>query len=201
MILIIQNGYVTPRIHEYLTKEYVIVKSFETNVANIVFNKYSLVIILGGYQSVTNLDMYPYLNNVILLIKKCIEIGKPLLGICLGSQLIAHTLGCEIRSSGKLNIGYDTKILGLENIFRSHIDYIVPTNAISVLEYFDNMPYLYKSGPLVYGIQCHPDIHPNSVHKHTMDSTIQKFAINNKEIINKNNKQIISHLLEKLDCT
>ncbi|XWV26944.1 glutamine amidotransferase-like protein [Tupanvirus soda lake] len=198
MLLIIQNGYITPYISRYLDEEFEIVKSFEKDVSKLDINKYTIIIILGGYQSVTRINDYPYLLNVVKLIKKCLDIEKPLFGICLGCQLIAHTLGCEIKSSGKLNIGYDTNILGYDNIFRCHIDYIVPNKKIDILEYYDNMPYLYKHKNHIYGIQCHPDIAPECVQKYSNNNSSFAYAKENKETINKKNSLIISKLLDNL---
>ena len=198
MLLIIQNGYITPFISRYLDEPYEIIKSFETNVSEIDINKYSTIIILGGNQSVTNINNYIYLLNVVKLIQKCFVIEKPLVGICLGCQLIAYTLGCEIKSSGKLNIGYDANILGLNNIFRCHIDFIIPNNKISVLEYFDNMPYLYKYEKFVYGIQCHPDIAPECVQKYSNHAISNDYAKQNHEQINKTNTTILRIVLNQL---
>jgi GMP synthase-like glutamine amidotransferase len=198
MLLIVQNGYITPFMSRYLDEEYEIVKSFEMDVSEVNLDKYSIIIILGGYQSVTKINMYPYLLDVIKLINRCIDIDKMLLGICLGCQLIAYTLGCEIKSSKKLNIGYDTKILGYENIFRCHVDYIVPNKTINVLEYFDNMPYLYKHKNHIYGIQCHPDIAPECVKNYSNHSHSIDYAEKNKILIDENNTKIIKTLFDKL---
>lgn len=198
MLLLIQNGLVTPCVTKYLKEEYEIIRSYETDVSGINLERYSTIIILGGYQSVIDIDNYPYLLNVIKLIKKCLEINKSLFGICLGSQLIAHALGCEIKSSQKLNIGYDAEVLGYKNIFRSHIDYIIPNDSISVMEYFEEMPYLYKRGISVYGIQCHPDIVPECIHKYNNHYKSHDYAIKNNDLINQNNKTIMNQILEKL---
>ncbi|BCS82905.1 putative glutamine amidotransferase-like protein [Cotonvirus japonicus] len=198
MLLIIQNGYITPYIYRYLDEDYKIIKSYDVDVSKINLNDYSVVIILGGYQSVVDIDKYSYLINVTELIKKCLTDKKPLFGICLGFQLIAYTLGCEIKSSGKLNVGYDTKILGYENIFRCHIDYIIPNNKITILEYFDDMPYLYRHENHVYGIQCHPDIAPECVKKYSDNIESYNYAQANKDTINKNNAAIIKYILNLL---
>lgn len=199
MILIIQNGNYTPSISRYLDDEHKIIKSFEMDVNEIDLDDYSLTIILGGCQSVTEINSFPYLLNVMSFIKTCIDTNKPLIGICLGSQLIAHVLGCTIKSSNKLNIGYDIKILGVSNVFRCHIDYIVPNDYISVIEYFDSMPYFYKHKDHVYGIQCHPDITPESVISISNHPESILYAKNNKEMIDKNNKKIITHIIEKIN--
>ncbi len=198
MLLIVQNGLINPSIIRYLGDQYQIIKSYETNVSEIEVDKYSKVIILGGYQSVTRITEYPYLSNVVKLIEKCLNLKKPLLGICLGCQLIAYALGCEIVSSGKLNIGYDVKLLGYDNVFRSHIDYIIPNDKIVVEEYFDNMPYLFRYENYIYGIQCHPDITPEHVRLYTNHSKSIEYSINNTSKINNMNANIIKILINNI---
>lgn len=198
MILIIQNGFIVPVISKYLTYSYEIIKSYEFNVAEIEIEKYSLIIILGGHQSINDIISHPYLLNVIKLVQKCLLLEKPLLGFCLGGQIIAKALGCEIKSCGKNNIGYDAKILGYDGIFRSHIDYIVPNKNITVLEYFDDMPYFYKYSHYVYGVQCHPDITPECVKKYCNHMASQIYAENNKDIIDDHNNKIINYLIKCL---
>ena len=187
MLLIVQNGYNTPQISKYLDEEFEIVKSFETDVSKINLEKYSIIIILGGFQSVIDINKFPYLFNVVNMIKECLVSNKLLLGICLGCQLIAFALGCDIKSSGKLNIGYNVRIMGHENIFRCHIDYVIPNELINVIEYFENMPYLYKSGDYIYGIQCHPDITPECVQKYCNHGPSIDYSKKNKDSINKKN--------------
>lgn len=198
MLLIIQNGNVIPCIYKYLDEEYEIIKSFEKDVSDISVSEYSIIVILGGYQSVTNIYTHPYLVSVVSLIKKCLKQKKPLLGICLGCQLIAYTLGCKINSSSKLNIGYDTDILGQTNVFRSHIDYVVPNDSIEVLEYYDNMPYLYKHDNFCYGIQCHPDMPPECVKRYCPNKQFHKYATDNYQLIENTNRIIIKYLFDKL---
>jgi GMP synthase-like glutamine amidotransferase len=201
MLLIIQNGYITPCISRYLDEKYEIVKSYDTDVSKLILDNYSIVIILGGHQSVRDITVHPYLFNVIKLIKQCLAMKKPLFGICLGSQLVAHTLGCEIKSSSKLNVGYDAMILGYCNIFRCHVDYIVPNSTIIVLEYCDSMPYLYKYDEHIYGIQCHADMSPECVQKYSKHAPSNEYAKKYRDYINKNNAAVIKEILDKLRKT
>ena len=198
MILVIQNGYVTTFISRYLREPHTIIKSFEVDVTEIDLADYTFVIILGGYQSVTHIERYPYLVKVVALIKSCIELNKPMLGICLGCQLIAYALGCEIRSSPQLHIGYDVEILDCEPIFRCHLDYTVPNDKMEVLEYFEGMPYLYRHGLCIYGIQCHPDIAPEYVCKFSNHKPSNTFAIANAERIDRANQEVVDQLIDML---
>jgi GMP synthase-like glutamine amidotransferase len=196
MILIVQNGSINPCIPKYLRDSYEIKKSSETNFREIDLDKYSIVMILGGDQTLTNIYQYKYLLDVVEFIKKCFSVRKPLIGFCLGCQLIAYSLGCKIVSSGKLNVGYDVKILGYSNIFRCHTDYTIPNDKIKILEYFDGMPYLFIYNNHVCGIQCHPEITPECVSRYCNDNNACEYAINNIDSINSNNQKIIDILIE-----
>lgn len=56
-----------------------------------------LLIVLGGPIGVYNQDIYPVLTNEIEFVKKrTANPNLPTLGICLGSQIIAHTLGAKV---------------------------------------------------------------------------------------------------------
>lgn len=68
----------------------------------------SLVVILGGPMGVYEADQYPFINEEIHLIQARIEAGRPLLGICLGAQLIAHALGAQVYPGPVQEIGLGT---------------------------------------------------------------------------------------------
>ena len=199
MICIIQNGFIDSNINLYLNKEYIIYKSYQVDVSMIDVESFDIFILLGGYQSVNKLDMYPYLKNVIHLISKLDEKKIPLLGICLGCELIAKTFGCTIKPLNEGIIDYNTKIvfenISYENIFRYHYDYIVENDKIDVLYKYNNIPYLIQKNKCI-GIQCHPDIPPEHIQKY-----INNFDINyniSKTEINETNKKLLIHLITYL---
>ena len=66
--------------------------------------KFSLVIILGAPESAN--DDLAYLREEEKLIKKSVEKDVPVLGICLGSQLIAKTFGANVYTGHKKEIGF-----------------------------------------------------------------------------------------------
>lgn len=66
--------------------------------------KYLLVIILGAPESAN--DDLPYLQAEQKLIKRTVDDDIPLLGICLGSQLIAKTFGAKVYQGPKKEIGF-----------------------------------------------------------------------------------------------
>ena len=55
------------------------------------------IVSFGGDQSVLELERYPYLVEEAALLRAAVERGLPVLGVCLGAQLLAHTLGGTVR--------------------------------------------------------------------------------------------------------
>jgi GMP synthase (glutamine-hydrolysing) len=47
------------------------------------------LIVMGGVEAVYQLDRYPYLRAEMALIENALKAGRPVLGVCLGSQLLA----------------------------------------------------------------------------------------------------------------
>ena len=65
-----------------------------------------LLVVLGGPIGVGDLAIYPFLKDELSLIEKALHEGTPILGICLGAQLIAHALGARVYPSGLKEIGW-----------------------------------------------------------------------------------------------
>jgi GMP synthase-like glutamine amidotransferase len=144
---------------------------------------FSLVVILGAPESAN--DDLPYLLAEQQLIKDCVEKNIPVLGICLGSQLIAKTFGAKIYRGPKKEIGFynDLKISnnsalfsGFKNpftVFHWHADtFDLPENAIRLAssEHYPNQAFQYKSA---VGLQFHLEVNEDMVNL-WLDNTEEK---------------------------
>lgn len=65
-----------------------------------------LLVVLGGPIGAQEDARYPYLAEEVRLIRSRIDSGRPLLGICLGAQLMARALGAAVRPMGVKEIGF-----------------------------------------------------------------------------------------------
>ena len=64
------------------------------------------LVLLGGPMGVADSHEFPHLGLEQDLIADCLAVDVPVLGICLGSQLLAATLGGTVGPSGSLELGW-----------------------------------------------------------------------------------------------
>ena len=134
---------------------------------------YSFVVILGAPESAN--DDLPYLREEQKLIKKSVENNIPVLGICLGSQLIAKTFGGHVYSGPKKEIGFYNDLIpdgnskffsGFENpftVFHWHGDtFDLPPGSerLAHSEVYENQAFRYGSA---VGLQFHLEVNEEMV--------------------------------------
>ncbi len=64
------------------------------------------LIVMGGPMNVDETHLHPWLADEKRLIRAVIDTGKPVLGICLGAQLIAASLGAAVTRNAHTEIGW-----------------------------------------------------------------------------------------------
>lgn len=65
-----------------------------------------LVVVLGGPIGANDGEKYPVVDTEISLLQRRMSDEKPTLGICLGAQLMARSLGAEVARGERSEIGY-----------------------------------------------------------------------------------------------
>lgn len=74
-------------------------------------DEFDWLIIMGGPMNIYQENEFPWLANEKIFIKKAINTGKLVLGICLGAQLIADMLGAKVYQNRYPEIGwFDVKL-------------------------------------------------------------------------------------------
>ncbi len=64
------------------------------------------LVVMGGPQSVYQQARYPFLRNEIALLQDALKAKRPILGVCLGSQLLAAALGAKVTANPQQEIGW-----------------------------------------------------------------------------------------------
>jgi GMP synthase (glutamine-hydrolysing) len=72
------------------------VRTFAGDAVPLTLHDACGLIIMGGPMSVYEEDRYPHLREEHRLIESALSLNKPVLGVCLGSQLLAHVLGAKV---------------------------------------------------------------------------------------------------------
>lgn len=72
---------------------------------------FDVLIMMGGPMSVNEEETYPFLRREIALVKKSIDDGKKVFGVCLGAQIMAKALGARVYRGPQPEIGwYDIEL-------------------------------------------------------------------------------------------
>jgi GMP synthase-like glutamine amidotransferase len=133
------------------------------------------IVILGAPESAN--DDLPYLKEELSLIRDAVDKNIPVLGICLGSQLIAKAFGAKVYQGKKKEIGFyqdiefdnqsKSKIFeGIKSpamVFHWHGDtFDLPQNAIGLAHSKDYQNQAIKVGSAV-GVQFHLEVDENTI--------------------------------------
>jgi GMP synthase-like glutamine amidotransferase len=64
------------------------------------------IVTLGGRQSATRVAEDPFLAAEVVLLRQALDRGMPILGMCLGAQLLAVAAGGRVSYAGAMNAGW-----------------------------------------------------------------------------------------------
>ena len=135
---------------------------------------FDLIVLMGGSKSVYDPKEHDFFKPYLSLVENSISIpGKKILGICLGSQIIAKALGATVEKGvNGLEVGFSkVSILNsahpiFQNITTSHLTtfhyhgdtFSLPTGTERLMssEKYENQMFTYKNKG--YGIQCHFEV-------------------------------------------
>src|SRR5256712_1040619 len=128
------------------------------------------LIVLGGPMAVYEADRHPFLRAETELVERALTAGRPVLGICLGAQLIASVLGARVYAGERREVGWapitltedgrDDAVFGLMEptltVFHLHGDtYELPPDARNLASSAAYEHQAFRFGDLVYGLQFH----------------------------------------------
>jgi len=164
---------------------------------------YDGLVILGGPMSANDADRLAHLNVEMRLIEDALRRDIPVLGICLGAQLIAKTLGAPVYPNHEKEIGwYDisptaeascdpllTALRATEKIFQWHGEtFEIPRSTchLALSPLCANQAFRY--GKKVYGFQFHLEVDEPMIHRWL------RVADNRKEISILRGPEYLDHI-------
>ncbi len=133
-------------------------------------DRYRGLIVLGGPMNVDQQADRPHLGTELRLIERALTQGKPVLGICLGAQLLAHALGASVRRHERQEIGWyplevtaaghsdpvSAPLAPQSPVFQWHgCTYDLPSGAVQLARTETCEQQAFRYGESAYGLQFH----------------------------------------------
>jgi GMP synthase (glutamine-hydrolysing) len=131
------------------------------------------LVVMGGPMAVYESHRHPHLDDELALIFACVKAGIPVLGVCLGSQLLAAALGAKITPGGRKEIGWysvwledaasdDPLFAGIESPFMGfhwHGDvFPLPAGAVALARSEMTPLQAFRHGANAYGLLFHLEV-------------------------------------------
>jgi GMP synthase (glutamine-hydrolysing) len=139
--------------------------------ADIDFEAPDLLLLMGGPMGVYETGAHPWIPCEIAAIRRRIEAGKPTLGVCLGSQLIAAALGASVYPGPVKEVGFasvDLTDVGAASPLRHladvpvlhwHGDTFDLPEGVELLASTAAYPHqAFRRGDRLLALQCHPEM-------------------------------------------
>ena len=131
------------------------------------------LVVMGGPQSAYEQQAYPYLKREIELLRQTVKAGTPILGVCLGAQLLAAALGAKVTKNPTKEIGWHPlmrepgadgdpfcELFGqTESVFQWHGDtFGLPKGATQLFSSPLCPQQAFRHGDHAYGLQFHVEV-------------------------------------------
>jgi GMP synthase (glutamine-hydrolysing) len=147
-----------------------------------------LVIVLGGPIGVYDEPSYPFLAGELRLIERRLRVGAPLLGVCLGAQLIAAAAGARVYPGPAKEVGFAPLTLTTEGQMSSlsalsasrnivlhwHGDtFDLPVGAVRLASTPVTANQAFSIGPNVLALQFHMEADPRTLERWLIGHTLE----------------------------
>jgi len=133
-------------------------------------SRYDGLVVLGGAMNVDQVDRHPHLVTEIAAIREALKHDIPILGICLGAQLLAAALGANVRPHSVREIGWyrlhptaaaqSDRLCrhfdGSQHVFQWHAyTFDLPPGAVHLASSESCEHQAFRFGERAYGLQFH----------------------------------------------
>ncbi len=158
------------------------------------------LIVMGGPMGVYDYAVYPFLSEEMHLIEQALREEKPVLGVCLGSQLLAAALGAPVKKGKQKEIGWHsiklTESAKADNLWMNvdpsfiayhwHGDiFEVPDGATSLASSDLTECQAFRYGRNAYGFLFHMEVTENIIDDMvgTFSDELREAGVDGREII------------------
>lgn len=163
-------------------------------------NRVDLLVVMGGPMSVNDEEVYPWLHKEKEFIREAVKAQIPVLGICLGAQLIASALDARVYPHGQKEIGW-FPVQGVSHSEKSHFHFPeqalvfhwhgetfdLPAGAVQLARSEACENQAFQLGDRIIGLQFHLETTPVSaaaIVEHCGDELIDgAFVQNERDIL------------------
>jgi GMP synthase (glutamine-hydrolysing) len=134
---------------------------------------FGAAMVFGGSMNVDEEDEHPWLREEKLFLRELIERGTPMLGVCLGSQLVAEAAGGTVRRAATPEIGWHEveltpegeadELLGVlperfESFQYHHYQWLLPPGGMTLARSELALQAFRLGERPVWGLQFHPEV-------------------------------------------
>jgi GMP synthase (glutamine-hydrolysing) len=137
---------------------------------------FSALIVLGGSMHTHQTEQHPFLAEELALVRECLRGEAPVLGICLGAQLLAAAAGGEVYLRVEPEIGWlpvdivtpDPLMAGVSSPFVClewhDYSFRLPPGALRLAARRDG-EQVFRIGRRAWGVQFHPEVDAEEVER------------------------------------
>ncbi len=133
---------------------------------------YGAVLVFGGAMHADQVDHHPWLREENLILQRLLHLGTPVLGVCLGSQLLARAAHADVYPAREPEVGWlpvevtddgaqDPVLAGLPrrfDAFQWHYHaHNIPAGGTELAR-SDICTQAFRLGENVWGVQFHPEV-------------------------------------------
>ena len=154
---------------------------------------YSAMIVFGGPQNANEDEKYPYFLQEKAALRVAVEQDIPVLGICLGGQMLASVLGGTVKKHTITEIGFSEiqctdegkhdplyeGLAGHQLVYQWHEDtFAIPPGAVRLATSEKTENQAFRYGRNAYGIQYHVELTPAMLDTWLQEPSLKEEIVN-----------------------